>query len=118
MKKTFLSIGIAVCGLAMVGCQVPTTTTFKLNPLTGSVSWSNPKDTTLSQLSAGVATNGTHYITIGTLSTVNNPAVIGAVGTAQANSITATGTAATQIANAITGALGTAGGSAAAAALK
>jgi len=113
MKKLIL---IPIAALALAGCAVPTESKFNLNPLTGGVNWNNPKDTTIASLEAGISTNGTRYIKITNLSTLNNPAVITAAGAAQANSITATGTVATQMISALGAAAGTVGGTAAAAA--
>lgn len=110
MKNKIKFIGIAaLLAVATSGCLAPNTTAkFRMDPMTGEVSWSNPKDTSLVGLEAGVSTNGTRYIKLATLSTLNNPQVITAAGAAQANSITATGTAATQVINALAAVGGTA----------
>lgn len=115
MKLFLIPLGV----LLLAGCtlQPPITAKFQANPATGAITWSNPKDTTLSGLEVGIDTNGTRYIKIANLSTLNNPNVVSAVGVAQANSITATGTAATQLLNGLNNGLGTVGGAAAVSAL-
>ena len=89
-----------------------------MNPFTGSVSWSNPKDTTIQSMTATRGTNGTASVTITGLSTLNNPAVVQAVGVAQSSVITVTGNAADKIAQDITAAAGTVGGAAVGSAIK
>ena len=103
MKR--LLITIACMAALLTGCALPVpTTTLHLNPATGLISWSNPKDTTISGLSVSIATNGVRTISITSLSTVNNPAVITSTGAAESAIIAATAQAVQQAANAATAA--------------
>jgi hypothetical protein len=104
MKSKSLLLGLAAAGiLSMTGCgllsPVPKT------QITGSIggqsfALSNPKDTTVSNLTVAVSTNGTASLSIGYLTSVNNSNVIGAAYSGQAASFTAFGDAMVNAVNA------------------
>lgn len=83
MKKLILPL-VAVCLLA--GCMsasVPKLT-FRVNPKTGEVTFSNPKDTTVTGFSATISKDGTGTIMWSNMTTTMNPDVITTTGAAQA----------------------------------
>lgn len=82
-------------GCAAFQPAVPTT---KINGSIGGQSFTleNPKNTTLSNLSVSVSSNGTANLTIGSLTSVNDSNVITAADAGQAAIVSATGAAITQ----------------------
>lgn len=87
MKKLFLLLPLA--GL-LAGCT-GITTTIRINPQTGEVAWSSPKNVKFDQLQASRDTNGAVSVTVSKLETVNDPDVIAAKGVADANTVNAVG---------------------------
>lgn len=96
MKKSLTIIGLsAVLAVGVTGCinPVPRTTiegtiggqTFKLD---------NPKDTTVTNLTVEVSTNGASRLSIGYLSSANNSNVVNAAYAGQAGVVKETGDAA------------------------
>ena len=88
---------ISLCAVLLGGCSllpspVPTT---QIKGRIGGQEFSieNPKNTTLSNLSVTVGTNGAATLTIGTLNSVNDPTVISNAAAGQAAIVQATGNA-------------------------
>lgn len=98
--KTKIRLAIIACSLisiaALAGCSVfskPVPSSKLKGSLGGqSFSFENPKDTTLTNLSIKVGTNGTAEFSLGYLTSVNNSNVITAATQGQADTATAIGT--------------------------
>ncbi len=91
MKQTFAVI--AVCAL-LTGCsafkvRVPSAS-LTINPKTGNVTWTSPKDTKLVNLKVEVATNGTFTASVESWEDLLNPSNITASANGQVDIIKAT----------------------------
>jgi hypothetical protein len=96
-SKLSILLTTLLCTIGMAGCalfQSPVPTT-KIKGSIGGQSFSleNPKNTTLSNLSVTVSSNGSAALTIGSVTSVNDSNVIDAAYAGQAAIVAATGTA-------------------------
>ncbi len=109
MKKLTATASLIALTL-ITGCsafkvQVPSAS-LTINPKTGNVTWTSPKDTKLVGLSVTVATNGTFEATVTSWEDLLNPTNITATANGQADLIRANGQAITDGINAAANAAG------------
>jgi hypothetical protein len=67
--------------IVLTGC-VPITSSLNINPATGVAKWSSPKDVTVEEIDAYIATNGERHLVVKNWRSSNNPQVIDAKGQA------------------------------------
>lgn len=87
MKSILLLAAIIALG---TGCA-SISTSISVNPNTGVVSYHSPKNVKFDNLSVSRDSNGAVSVTVSNLATVNDPDVIAAKGTADANTVNALG---------------------------
>ena len=82
MKKLSL-IAIAAACVIIAGC-VPITSKLNLDPANGKATWTSPKDVTVELVDAYTDTNGQKHLTVKNWKSSNNPEVLKAKGSADA----------------------------------
>lgn len=83
----------AICVLSVIvpGCA-KTETKLRVNPATGELSWTSPKNVSITNIVAVVGTNGTRTVTVGSFETKNDPEVLKSAGDSNVNMVNAVGT--------------------------
>lgn len=91
MKRIINLLLISAALVIAAGCA-KTETKLRVNPATGELSWTSPKNVSITNIVAVVGTNGTRTVTVGSFETKNDPEVLRTAGDANVNMVNAVGT--------------------------
>lgn len=91
MKRIINLLLISAALVIAAGCA-KTETKLRVNPATGELSWTSPKNVSITNIVAVVGTNGTRTVTVGSFETKNDPEVLKSAGDANVNMVNAVGT--------------------------